>query len=192
MCPDLKRLCLHTWQRPGRCLSGWRWWRRSWWRCCTGRWSGWTRQCSASGRPGGKESGTWQNNKKYINATQQLATKCVNYHNWSDWFVLVKMLTNWGENGHFLGDRLSFLKDSVLCVKSCNKVWHGSDPTPRLAIWQCQDEVRNLSGRTQNLKVAKRCWKQLNEHNLIYIYHKQCENMQKIQWKSWNGQIQCF
>ena len=27
---------------------------------------------------------------------------------------------------------------------------------------QCQDEVRILSGRTQKLKVAKRCWKQLN------------------------------
>ena len=57
---------------------------------------------------------------------------------------------------------------------------------------QCQDEVRILSGRTQKLKVAKQCCKQLNEHNLMYIYHKQCENMQKIQWKSSNGQIQCF
>ena len=46
---------------------------------------------------------------------------------------------------------------------------------------QCQDEVRILSGSTQKLKVAKQCWKQLNEHNLMYIYHKQCENMQKIQ-----------
>ena len=45
---------------------------------------------------------------------------------------------------------------------------------------QCQDEVRILSGRTQKLKVAKRCCKQLNEYNLMYIYHKQCENMQKI------------
>ena len=46
---------------------------------------------------------------------------------------------------------------------------------------QCQDEFRILSGRTQKLKVAKWCWKQRNEHNLMYIYHKQCENMQKIQ-----------
>ena len=46
---------------------------------------------------------------------------------------------------------------------------------------QCQDEVRILSGRTQKLKVAKQCWKQLNEHNLMYIYYIQCENMQKIQ-----------
>ena len=50
-----------------------------------------------------------------------------------------------------------------------------------MIMTQCQDEVRILSGRTQKLKVAKRCWKQLNEHNLMYIYHKQCENMQKIQ-----------
>ena len=50
-----------------------------------------------------------------------------------------------------------------------------------LGTTQCQDEVRILSGGTQKLKVAKRCWKQLNEHNLMYIYHKQCENMQKIQ-----------
>ena len=46
---------------------------------------------------------------------------------------------------------------------------------------QCQDELRILSGRTQKLKVAKWCWKQQNEHNLMYIYHKQYENMQKIQ-----------
>ena len=34
---------------------------------------------------------------------------------------------------------------------------------------QCQDEFRILSGRTQKLKVAKWCWKHLNEHNLMYI-----------------------
>ena len=68
---------------------------------------------------------------------------------------------------------------------------HTYNPWPLLRT-QCQDEVRILSGRTQKLKVAKRCWKQLYEHNLMYIYHKQCENMQKIQWKSSNGQIQCF
>ena len=46
------------------------------------------------------------------------------------------------------------------------------------ATTQCQDEVRILSGRTQKLKVAIRCCKQLNEHNLMYIYHKQCERAQ--------------
>ena len=45
---------------------------------------------------------------------------------------------------------------------------------------QCQDEFRILSGRTQKLKVAMWCWKQQNEHNLMYIYHEQCENMQKM------------
>ena len=45
---------------------------------------------------------------------------------------------------------------------------------------QCQEEFRILSGRTQILKVVKPCWKQLNEHNLMYIYHVQCENMQKV------------
>ena len=38
-----------------------------------------------------------------------------------------------------------------------------------LFMTQCQNEVRILSGRTQKLKVAKRCCKQLNEHNLMYI-----------------------
>ena len=50
-----------------------------------------------------------------------------------------------------------------------------------LGMTQCQDEFRIPSGRTQKLKVTKWCWKQRNEHNLMYIYHKQCENKQKIQ-----------
>ena len=29
-------------------------------------------------------------------------------------------------------------------------------------------------------KVAKWCWKQQNEHNLMYIYHKQCEKGKQI------------
>ena len=52
-----------------------------------------------------------------------------------------------------------------------------ADDVVHLLMTQCQDEVRILSGRTQKLKMAKQCWKQLNEHNLMYIYHKQCENM---------------
>ena len=38
---------------------------------------------------------------------------------------------------------------------------------------QCQDEFSILSGRTRKLKVAKWCWKQRKEHNMMYIYHKQ-------------------
>ena len=41
-----------------------------------------------------------------------------------------------------------------------------------LHMTQCQDEFRILSGRTQKLKVAKRCWKKWNKHILMYIYHK--------------------
>ena len=35
-----------------------------------------------------------------------------------------------------------------------------------------------------HVKVVKWCRKEWNEHNLMYIYHKQCEIMQKIQWNS--------
>ena len=58
---------------------------------------------------------------------------------------------------------------------------HGISKHLKGRMTQCQDEFRILSSRTQKLKVAKWCWKQRNEHNLMYIYHKQCENMQKIQ-----------
>ena len=42
------------------------------------------------------------------------------------------------------------------------------------------------------VKVIKWCWKKWNEHNLMYICHKQCEIMHKIQRKSSNGQFCCF
>ena len=42
------------------------------------------------------------------------------------------------------------------------------------------------------VKVVKWCRKKWNEHNLMYIYHKQCEIKQKIQWNSSNGQLQPF
>ena len=40
------------------------------------------------------------------------------------------------------------------------------------------------------VKVVKWCRKKWNEHNMIYIYHKQCEI--KIQWNSSNGQLHWF
>ena len=55
---------------------------------------------------------------------------------------------------------------------------------------QCQDEFRILSGRTQ--KVAKWCWKQWNEHNLMYIYHKQYENMQKFNERAQTAKLSVF
>ena len=42
------------------------------------------------------------------------------------------------------------------------------------------------------LKVVKWCQKRWNWPILMYIYHKQCEIIQKIQWKGSNSQLQCF
>ena len=42
------------------------------------------------------------------------------------------------------------------------------------------------------VKVVKWCRKKWNEHNLMYIYHKQCEIKQKNHWNSSNGQIHWF
>ena len=42
------------------------------------------------------------------------------------------------------------------------------------------------------VKVVKRCRKKWNEHNMMYIYHKQCEIKQKNHWNSSNGQIHWF
>ena len=42
------------------------------------------------------------------------------------------------------------------------------------------------------VKVVKWCQKKWNEHNLMYICHKQCEIMQKIRRISSNGQFHCF
>ena len=46
--------------------------------------------------------------------------------------------------------------------------------------------------RPMKVKVVKWCRKKWNEHNLMTIYHKQCEIKQKIQWNSSNGQLQPF
>ena len=42
------------------------------------------------------------------------------------------------------------------------------------------------------VKVVKRCRKRWNEHNLMYINHKECEILQKIHWNSSNVQFQWF
>ena len=42
------------------------------------------------------------------------------------------------------------------------------------------------------VKMAKWCWKKWNGPILMHIYDKQCEIMQKNQWKGPNCQIQCF
>ena len=47
-------------------------------------------------------------------------------------------------------------------------------------------------GKWMKVKVAKWCWKKWNGPFLMHIYDKQCEIMQKNQWKGPNFQIQCF
>ena len=39
-----------------------------------------------------------------------------------------------------------------------------------------------------NVKVVKWCRRKWNNHNLMFIYHIQCQNMPKIQWNSSNDQ----
>ena len=46
--------------------------------------------------------------------------------------------------------------------------------------------------KPMKLKVVKWGWKNWNEHDLMHIFHKQCEIIQKIEWNSSNGQIHCF
>ena len=48
------------------------------------------------------------------------------------------------------------------------------------------------SQKGPNLKVVKWCWKRWNGPILVHIYAKQCEIIQKNQWKNSNFQIQCF
>ena len=47
-------------------------------------------------------------------------------------------------------------------------------------------------GKTMKVKVVKWCRKKWNKPNLMHIYHKQSEIMQKIQWNSSNGQLHWF
>ena len=52
--------------------------------------------------------------------------------------------------------------------------------------------VALYSKKGPNLKVVKWCWKRWNGPILLHIYDRQCEIIQKIQWKSSNFQFQCF
>ena len=72
-------------------------------------------------------------------------------------------------------------------------------------IWKCDTSVIHQKPRTafqynhsfgfqkpMKVKVVKWGWNKWNEHDLMHIYHKQCEIIQKIEWNSSNGQIHCF
>ena len=57
---------------------------------------------------------------------------------------------------------------------------------------QCKMEVRIWSGKTHISKWPKSGCNWWNMINIVHIYAKQCEIMQKNQWKGSNGQIHCF
>ena len=46
--------------------------------------------------------------------------------------------------------------------------------------------------KPMKVKVVKWGKKKWNEHDLMHIYHKQCEIIQKIEWNSSNDQIHYF
>ena len=46
--------------------------------------------------------------------------------------------------------------------------------------------------KPMKVKVVEWGWKKWNEHDLMHIYHQQCEIIQKIEWNNSNGQIHCF
>ena len=65
-------------------------------------------------------------------------------------------------------------------------------PSPKLNKTHNRLMVAFDSQKGPNLKVVKWCWERWNGSILVHISDKQCEIIQKIQWKSSNFQIQCF
>ena len=53
-----------------------------------------------------------------------------------------------------------------------------------LYMTRFKNKVRSYCKSRKNLKMVKWGWNMWNGHILVYIYHKQCGIMQKIQWKS--------
>ena len=65
---------------------------------------------------------------------------------------------------------------------------------PRVQEYMTDFELmwwKHSQSRTK-LKVVKWGGNKWNEHILVYINAKQCEIIQKVQWKGSNGQLQCF
>ena len=57
---------------------------------------------------------------------------------------------------------------------------------------QCKNEGRIQSDLNPFSKCPKSGWNRWNMLNVIHIYVKQCEIMQKSRWKHSNGKIHCF
>ena len=67
-------------------------------------------------------------------------------------------------------------------------------PSPKIRGVKTQSRLMSWyeSCKWVKVKVVKWCQKKWNEHNLMYICHKQCEIMHNIQRNSSNGQFHCF
>ena len=65
--------------------------------------------------------------------------------------------------------------------------WESESITHTMIMTRFEYEVRIYCQSQTKLKVVKWGWNEWNGHILVYIYHKQCGIMQKIQWKSLNG-----
>jgi len=61
-----------------------------------------------------------------------------------------------------------------------------------LIMTHCELVWWEQSRNWTKVKVVKWCQKRWNWPILMYIYHIQCEILQKIQWKGSNSQLQCF
>ena len=61
-----------------------------------------------------------------------------------------------------------------------------TDTTQSQLVWSFESQSR------VKVKVVKWCRKKWFDHNLMYIYHKQCEILQKIHRNSSNIQFQWF
>ena len=123
---------------------------------------------------------------------------------------------SWEAN--YLGGRLGSLVYSlVFCIRNKHELCWGNKLLPSyLHLFHFQDIWANKNSAedvpfqvklhmTRNqlrvaiechkgvkVKVVKWCWKKWNGPILMHIYAKQCEIMQKNQWKGSNGQIHCF
>ena len=82
---------------------------------------------------------------------------------------------------------LSWYNANMLNIPSCSKSLKKEEDTTKNRLMVAFD-----SNKGPNLKVVKWCWKGWNGPILMHIYDKQCEIIQKNQWKNSNFQIQCF
>ena len=80
----------------------------------------------------------------------------------------------------------------LLGGKNTSIMYRGGEGNTEAHMIRSQINPSYECGIWMKVKVAKWCWKKWNGPFLMHIYDKQCEIMQKNQWKGPNFQIQCF